>query len=285
MRESVNHAHADGFPFLLVVNNRFDHRIRSKGQVARLLRPRQSRGVGGKISPINTATVAHVLVHALRPPLIQVDLLGVGEVGTATLNEVPLRTIHFLELLLIIALDAAQFKTGLHHLIGKHIQTVSTSCKAHKGLYISVPGFHVLVANGPIYGITVASGAFKIIVRPALRASSPEQGLAPDVVAPKPAEWLLLDVRLLILGKRPMHGLLPLPVGSAQSRTLVNGHSSAEFKFPRCLGGGGIVFDVTDHASSFQHQGLQAFFGQLFGRPSSGSARADDNRIVGSFCF
>ena len=142
------------------------------------------------------------------------DLLGVGEVGTATLHEVPLSTIHFLELLLVIALHATQFKTRLHHLIGKHVQAIFTSGKTHEGLHIGVPRFHVFVSNGPIHRIAIASGSLKIIVRPALRASCPEQGLAPYVVAPKPAKRLLLDVGLLILSKCPMHGFLTLPVGS-----------------------------------------------------------------------
>ena len=198
--ESVNHAHADGLAFLLVVNYRFYHRIRSKSQIARLFRPRKGRGIGRKIAPINTSSVAHVLVHALGPPLIQMDLLGIGEVRTATLNKVPLGTIHFLELLLVVALHATQFKARLHHLIRKHVQAISTSSKAHKGLHIGVPRFHVFVTNGPIHRIAIASGTFKIIVRPALRASCPEQGFTPYVIAPKPAKRLLLDIWLLVLG-------------------------------------------------------------------------------------
>ena len=199
LSQAIDHTHTYGLSFLLVVNNRLHHRIGAQGQVARLLRPRQSRGIGGKIAPINTTSVAHILVHALRPSLIQVDLLRIGEVGTATLHQVPLGTVHFLELLLVIPLDATQFKTWLHHLVGKDIQAISTSSKAHKGLHIGIPGLHVFVPNRPIHCIAIASRSLKIKVRPALRPSGPKQGLASDVVASKPAERLLLDVGLLVL--------------------------------------------------------------------------------------
>ena len=46
LSQAIDHAHAYGLAFLLVVNNRFYHRIGAQGQVARLLCPRQSRGIG-----------------------------------------------------------------------------------------------------------------------------------------------------------------------------------------------------------------------------------------------
>ena len=101
------------------------------------------------------------------------------------------------------------------------------------------------------------------------------------MVTAQPVEGLLFDVGIVEIVDEPvLVGRRGVPGagldGFALARFLRD--AVAVRQIPGIFRGGGILA-VPDHAPALEHQGLEAFFGELLGGPSAAHASAHHDRI------
>ena len=124
---------------------------------------------------------------------------------------------------------------------------------------MAVPLFDVLVTNRPIHSKAIAGRAFKVKVGPALHLSRPHEGLASHLVAPNPVKWLFLNIRVLRVFYKEVHGILTEGIALADHGIFfldLLGELSPMGKLMRKHVGGRVVLEVGHVWTALDHQRL-----------------------------
>ena len=79
--QTVDHPDPGSPALLFIVNDGMYHRIGPEGQIAGLFRPGEGRRIGAEVASVRAAPVTEVAGLALSPPLLEVDLPGLGQMG------------------------------------------------------------------------------------------------------------------------------------------------------------------------------------------------------------
>src|SRR6185437_9449060 len=93
--------------------------------------------------------------------------------------------------------------------IGKGFEAIFIATDAYKLFNMAIPWSKVIITNRPINCKAIPCRSFKIIFTPALGLPCPDQRLAAYLVAAYPIKRLLLDVRMLLIFYKKMHGVFP----------------------------------------------------------------------------
>src|SRR4051812_25732514 len=162
-------------------------------------------------------------------------------------------------------------------------EAFAASLHADEFLDVAPPRSHVLVANRPVDTDSFPRVRLVIEITPAKDAAAPHDRLATDLPAANPRERLSFRRRVRVVeivdeelasvfvarAALTLDRLIPLdPVAVAHSTIplLIRHH----------------VLDVVDRridrTARLEHDCLQAVLRQLLGRPSTGDARADNDR-------
>ena len=210
------------------------------------------------------------------------NLVGFGEVRAAANHNGSAAAVVLGHLLTKIFFNARHFVGGQKLAVGQLRQPVFVARNTRKPLHVAVPRSNIFVTNGPFYRKTIAGGAFKIKLRPALRLPRPHQRLAAHLVAPNPVERFFLDVRMLGIFYKKMRRIFVKSVALADDWVGIFegfGNLPQMLKFPRVFVGGWVVGDVSYVASAFEYERTQTFASQFFGSPAAANSRANDDGI------
>src|SRR5882724_4208850 len=145
-----------------------------------------------------------------------------------------------------------------------------------------IPGCDLFIADGPFDAIAITYGSREFEMTPAGAGASPDQGFAPNLVSADPVEGLVLNIGMILIFYEEMRRILSEARGCGDEWVFLDeglGHGAAMGEFPGGHGSRGIIFEVHDIPSSFEHESLQALLAELFGGPSSADARPDHDGV------
>src|SRR5207237_10871683 len=94
--------------------------------------------------------------------------------------------------------------------VGQVRQAQALAAHAHETLDVRVPGSQILVADGPVDAVTIAQVGLEVEVAPAPAQAAPDQAAPAKLVAPDPAEWLVVgsDVGMFAIVDEEVSGRL-----------------------------------------------------------------------------
>ena len=235
------------------------HRIGAEGHFSGFGGPGQSGSITTEIATQRATPLTQGTVGTLAPALLQVDGLRLGNVGTTTNDHGPRTAVFLGHRLAEVLLHAIHLVRRQKLAIGQLGQPIAVATDACKFFYVAIPRRNVGIANRPVYGETVAGGAFKIEFRPALGLPGPKQRLTTHLVAPNPVKRFFLDVRVLRIFDKKLLGGFTKGVTFAHNGVGF-GYSGFELtpmrELPGMQLGRGIIHYVFDFAATLQHQGF-----------------------------
>ena len=165
--------------------------------------------------------------------------------------------------------------------VGQLTETFDAAADAREDFRLVVPRRDFVVGDRPGNAHALFGVGFEVERTEAITLARPHERASADVIAAQPVERLFLDIRIVEIVDEPM-----LIGGRGITGARLHGFAMAGFlrdavavrQIPGIFGGGGIV-GVPDHAPAFEHQRLQAFFGEFFCGPAAAHSGANDNRI------
>src|SRR5690242_21957402 len=83
--------------------------------------------------------------------------------------------------------------------IGKFFEAIFIAANTGKLLNMAVPRSDVLISYWPIDGKAISCRTLKIEIAPSLSLSGPHDALPSNLITADPIEWLLLDVRVIVV--------------------------------------------------------------------------------------
>src|SRR6185295_13574700 len=137
--------------------------------------------------------------------------------------------------------------------------------------------------NRPVYTKAIFSVGFKIKITPAVALSAPQDGSPAHLIAAQPDKGLCFHIgAFLVIGKRTDAAFecKTAPKDAIMFFLFCQRKLATMFELPGIFIGVLVIFDVFKIPSAFKHDGLQSFFGELFGGPSAADAGSNDNGIV-----
>ena len=249
---------------------------------------RTQRGVarghrGGDGDRVRAEIAAHGTSALTQGPVqAHTSVVRNGEIRRTTRNDVATRKPGF-DRALGVALHGVHFEGRQEFAIGDLRESVTVSGNARDFFHMRIPWRKIGIADGPVGAVSVGQIRFEIELCPALHHACPEQGFSADLIAADPIERLGLLIGMFPILHEKMLGGFAEGVASAH-HGIVAQHLRMEGvamgEFPKLGVCRRVVFDVLDIAAAFQNQGVQAAFGELFGRPSARHPRADHDRII-----
>ena len=260
---SINYAHTYRSFFCFVVNNGMYHRVRPEGHFARPHGPGQRTRIAAEITTIRTTALTNGAVLTLRPALLQMYGFGLGDVGRAAHNHVPVG-IFGRYFFLKMRLHTVPFVGRQKLAVGQARESVFIARNAGEFLHVAIPGGQISIANGPVNSESVTGRAVEIEVAPPLRLPRPHQRFTANLIAPNPVEWFFLHIRVFGIFHKKLFGAFIKRIALADNRVGL-AHLPSElapvFKFPGLLHGGGVVGHVLHVAPAFQHECFEALAG------------------------
>ena len=264
-----------------IVIEPFDHRVGQHRQPPGLHRGGQRARLRREIGAVRAAARADRAVLARGAALVG---LGLGEVGGAADRQAasgPFRENRFTRM----PFDHIERHRRLELAIRQLRQTFGRARNTDELFHLVIPRRHVGIADRPVGAVAVAAVGAEVVVRPAVGLPSPGQRAAAKLVRAEPGElapiggrvWVLCvvdEVTLRELGEVPVERLHRVFAFVERGIAL-----PAERQVPRRLGLGCVVLLVPDRAAALDHQDLEPGFGQFLGRPATGDARADHDRV------
>src|SRR3984893_14112720 len=250
---AVNHAHAGNFPRAWVKDQAVDHTVRAESHAAGFF-SRGQRGIqAAEIGAGNAPAVTNSAVVARSAATMDARQYG----GTPDGHHAAI-----VETFWQSVFDH-EFGTGHFHgreefAVGQLRQTFGLAAYSYEILSVLVPGLDVLVADGPIGGDSVAYVGFEIQVAKTIALTAPHDGLAANLAAANPGEWLVRvgDVGGVEIVDKKFAGVfitrvITLALNFLSSEALVTIIPAAILQLPR-----GNMLDVVlfrnDRATGFQ---------------------------------
>src|SRR5215467_6022163 len=165
--------------------------------------------------------------------------------------------------------------------VGHLLEAFSGAANSDEGFHCIVVRREVLVADGPVFAVTITAGGFELVIAITVALATPAKGSAADLAATNPHErfverkrvriFPVVDkelVAVLIAGKtQPLNGLAlkeRLSVAEAAELYLIRADVLGKVA-GRYAGGTGL-----------QHQNTHTLLGQLLGYPAATGSGADN---------
>src|SRR5690606_13381734 len=210
--------------------------------------------IAAKIATIRTPTRTEIPV-ATRPPTLPAS----GKVGDSRNGERAIKP--RFDTLFQVALYAIEFHGGQKGPVRKLCQTFGTTADTDVSLDVVIPWRNIRVPNRPVHGQPLLEIRFKIQIAQSVTLTPPDQRPSSHLVAPKPLEWLLLDVRLLLVLR--IENLVP----SIKSLTLygvflydIPRIIKTQVKVPGMQHGGRVVLYMLNTPPPIKQQGFKPLF-------------------------
>ncbi len=253
--------------------------MRPQRHVAGLLRCRQRARVAAEVGA--ERTTANALIAALTHAALRAVRQRRGHVRDAPDREAASELLF--HRLLEMQLDAIELHRRLKLAVGELRQAFRLAAHADERLHVVVPGRDIRVADRPIDAMPVLRIRREIDVAPPIALARPHERAPADVIAAHPIEALDLDVGIVDVVDEPvlrcLRDRIPGPSLNALPLEIVSSRSSAVFELPRVFRGGRILA-VPHHAATFEHERLEAFFGELLRGPPAAHPSAYDDGVV-----
>ena len=165
------------------------------------------------------------------------------------------------------------------------LQALSGTAHADEDFNLVVVRFQILVPEGPVLLVPIATGRFEFVITVAVALSRPAERFATDLAAANPHERLVQWKRVGVLVIVDEELMTVFVAGVAKSldglpfeqRSLV--HEAAEFELirPDMLG---EVSRGNARGTCLEHQDVHTLFRELLGHPSSAGPGANHKGII-----
>src|SRR5574339_134807 len=108
-------------------------------------------------------------------------------------------------LFLQMSLDTIEIERWKEFTIWHRFNTVFVSAYTCKKFNVRIPWSNILVTDRPVNSVTISRGRCKFVRTPSLTRPTPNKGFSTYLITPYPVEWLLLNIRMILVLYKEVH--------------------------------------------------------------------------------